>query len=599
MTKGVWRRLLAGTAFVALGVAFAAVALEPTPARARSNPAELLDPQIMSGTRCAGGGGTAMRAFAAIGMARLGLGGKREAKADVPLWPGLGTISYPISTRNKLAQQYFDQGLRLAYAFNHPEAIRSFQQAQAFDPKCAMCAWGEAYALGPNINLDMQADAVAPAWTALKKAQSLTKYANPKEQALIAALAKRYQETPPADRGDLNKAYAAAMAGVAKTYPDDLDIQVLYAESMMDTRPWDYWKPGGTEPHPEVAALVPTLERVIKAAPNHAGALHLYIHAVELPDPKRAEAAADRLGPQMPGAGHLVHMPGHIYMRIGRHADSMKANLVAVDEDEKFIKARGGNAGFYGMAYYPHNVHFVLVEASFGGDTETAIKMAKKLDPLVPTGILKAAFFAQPVKMAPMLTLAHFGDEAAVMAMAKPPEDLPYLVDMWHYARAIVLVKKGDIKGADAELTEMKKVSASNSLAQYPQGLLPSVALGTMAEEIVSGRIAQAQKKPKVAITHFRRAVELQAALPYTEPPFWYYQTKQSLGGLLLASGKAKEAGDIFRASLLDQPGNAWALYGLMKSYEAAGDQAAAAETKKYFEKAWFGKARDIDLTSM
>jgi tetratricopeptide (TPR) repeat protein len=301
----------------------------------------------------------------------------------------------------------------------------------------------------------------------------------------------------------------------------------------------------------------------------------------------------------MPTAGHLVHMPGHIYMRVGRQGDSVKVNLAAVAADEKFIKARGGDAGFYGMAYYPHNVHFVLVSAELGGDVETARAMAKKLDPLVPLDILKAAFFAQPVKTASILALAQMGDEESVMAASKPPEDLPYLVDMWHTARALVMARKGDVKGASAELAEMQKISASNALMQYPQGLLPSQSLGTIAEEVVSGRIAQVSGKPKTAIAHFRKAAELQATLPYTEPPFWYYPVKQSLGGLLLASGKAKEAGDVFRASLMDQPGNAWALYGLMKAYEATGDQAAAAETKKYFDQAWIGKEVPIDLKWM
>lgn len=602
MNKQNWRRLMTGTAVAALGTALTLSALEIAPARAaRAEAASLFDPAVMAGSRCGGGSASYMRMFSMLGMARLGaLFGSSTPKTEVQLWEGLGTLSYPISTRNKLAQQYFDQGLRLSYAFNHPEAVRSFRQAQALDPKCAMCFWGEAYALGPNVNLDMQEDAFAPAFAALTKAQSLTKYANPKEQALIAALSKRYVERPDKDRSALNKAYASAMAGVAKTYPEDVDIKTLYAEALMDIHPWDYWKPGGLEPNPDVAALVPTLERAIAMSPNHPGALHLYIHAMEAtPNVKKAEVAADRLGPLMPTAGHLVHMPGHIYMRVGRQGDSVKVNLAAVAADEKFIKARGGDAGFYGMAYYPHNVHFVLVSAELGGDVETARAMAKKLDPLVPLGILKAAFFAQPVKTASILALAQMGDEESVMAAAKPPEDLPYLVDMWHTARALVMARQGDVKGASAELAEMQKISASNSLMQYPQGLLPSQSLGTIAEEVVSGRIAQVSGKPKTAIAHFRKAAELQATLPYTEPPFWYYPVKQSLGGLLLANGKAKEAGDVFRASLMDQPGNAWALYGLMKAYEATGDQAAAAETKKYFDQAWIGKPMAIDLKWM
>jgi tetratricopeptide (TPR) repeat protein len=594
------RRLAMGTALVVAGVLLSDALFDLVPPKAgRAQAAELLNPHTLALSRCAGGGGALMQALGSMGMARIGsLFHGSKPKTEVPLWSGLGNLSYKVSTHKKLAQAYFDQGLRLSYAFNHAEAIRSFRQAQAIDPKCAMCFWGESLAYGPNINLDMQAEAVAPAYAALTKAQALARHANAKEQALIGALGKRYAEHPDKDRGALNKAYAEAMAGVAQTHPDDPDVLALYAEAMMDIRPWDYWQPGGTEPYPEVADLRPTLERAMTLSPNHVGALHLYIHTMEAtPNVKLAEAAADRLEPLMPAAGHLVHMPGHIYMRVGREADSVKVNLAAVKADEAFIQARGGNVGFYGLAYYPHNVHFVMISAQLGGDVETVHAMAKKLYALVPDQILKQVVIAQPVKTSPLLNLAQMGDEASVMATPKPADDLPYVLHMWHYARALVMVRKGDVKGASAELAEMQKISASKALLGFPQTYLPAAALGAIAQEVILARIAQAKGKMKDAIAHLTKAADLQAALPYTEPPFWYYPVKQSLGGLLLASGKAKQASDVFRASLMDQPGNAWALYGLMKSYDKMGDKAAAAETKANFDKAWLGKpAAEIDL---
>ncbi len=606
MRSKLWQRLAVGTATVALATSLSFAASELLVARdANPQAAQIFDPKVTASAHCAGGGGVGgnslMRALSEIGMASIAEAKTKpkEVTPDVPLWPGLGTITFPVTTKNPLVQQYFDQGLRLAYGFNHPEAVRSFRQAQALDPSCAMCFWGEAYAFGPNINLEMQDDAVAPAYAAITKAQALASKASAKEQALIAAMAARYAAQKPQDRHPLDQAYADAMAGVAKTYADDPDVLTLYAEALMDLRPWDYWKAGGIEPYPEEAALVPTLEHGLALSPNHAGLLHLYIHALEAtPNAKKAEAAADRLEPLMPAAGHIVHMPGHIYMRIGRQADSIKVNLAAIEADEKFIKARG-DAGFYALAYYPHNVHFVLVSAELAGDLDTMRAMAKKLDPLIPPEILAQVPVAQPVKAAPMLALAQIGDEESVMAIDKPGDNLPYLLDMWHYARGLIFARKGDAKSASAELAEMEKISASGALDKFPPQFLPAAQMGKIAEELVRGRIAEAHHKNKEAIVHLQKAADLQSALPYTEPPFWYYPIKQSLGGLLLATGKAKQASDIFRASLLEQPGNAWALYGLMKSYEKMHDPEAAEETKKHFDEDWLGKPEAIDIKWM
>src|SRR6516164_5295397 len=291
------------------------------------------------------------------------------ADSDPPIWDGLGSLSYKVTTSSAAAQVYFDQGLRLTYAFNHEEAQRAFRKAQKLDPDCAMCFWGEALVLGPIINMPMVEEAVAPAFAAMQKARALAAKASAREQALITALSARYVEDAKADRTQLDAAYAAAMANVAAQFPQDNEIGVLYAESVMNLSPWDYWQPGGREPNPQSGPIVPTLERVLARDPDHPGAVHYYIHAVEASDrPKRAEPYADRLRGAVPGAGHLVHMPSHIYYRIGRYLDALGDNKTAVAVDETYLAANEVPMGVYRLGYYPHNVHFVMASALMAGD---------------------------------------------------------------------------------------------------------------------------------------------------------------------------------------------------------------------------------------
>ncbi|HWX60793.1 MAG TPA: hypothetical protein VN024_20105, partial [Bradyrhizobium sp.] len=307
------------------------------------------------------------------------------ADTDPPLWEGLGGVTYRITAANELAQSYFNQGLRLTYAFNHGEAQRAFRKAQKLDPDCAMCFWGEALVLGPNINLPMQEDAVAPAFAAAEKARMLAPKATPREQALIAAVSTRYTMDAKADRVPLDAAYASAMEKVAAQFPDDNEIVVLYAESVMDLSPWNYWQPGGHAPNQQSEPIVPTLERVLARDPNHPGAIHYYIHAVEASDrPERAEPYADRLRGAMPGSGHLVHMPSHIYYRVGRYLDALADNKTAAGVDEKYLAATNAPMGVYRLGYYPHNVHFVLASAQMAGDGPTVIAAAEKLRGLIP-----------------------------------------------------------------------------------------------------------------------------------------------------------------------------------------------------------------------
>ena len=337
------------------------------------------------------------------------------ADSEPPLWEGLGAVTFKITTANEQAQSYFNQGLRLTYAFNHGEAQRAFRKAQKLDPDCAMCFWGEALVLGPNINLPMQEDAVAPAFAAAEKARGLAAKATPREQALIAAVSTRYAKDAKADRAPLDAAYASAMAKVAAQFPDDNEIAVLYAESVMDLSPWNYWQPGGRDPNPQSGPIVPTIERVLARDPNHPGAIHYYIHAVEASDrPERAEPYADRLRGALPGAGHLVHMPSHIYYRVGRYLDALADNKTAAEVDEKYLAATNAPMGVYRLGYYPHNVHFVLASAQMAGDGPTVIAAAEKLRGLIPDEVARVIALVQPVKAAPYFAHALFSPPATV-----------------------------------------------------------------------------------------------------------------------------------------------------------------------------------------
>src|SRR5262245_16098929 len=345
------------------------------------------------------------------------------ANTSPPLWDGLGNLTHKITTSEPQAQAYFDPGLILTYGFNHDEARRAFREAQRRDPDCAMCFWGEALVLGPNINMPFADEAIAPAYAAAQKAQALaaSNTKNPvtgRERALITALATRYSSDPKADRTVLDAAYAAAMAEASRLFPDDNEIAVLFAEAVMDLSPWDYWKPGGAEPNPRSAPIVPTLERVLGRDPNHPGALHYYIHALEASDrPRRAEAAADRLRGALPGAGHMVHMPSHIYYRIGRYFDALAVNKDAVVTDENYLKVSDAPIGVYRLGYYPHNVHFILASASMSGDGPAAIEAAGKFAELIPDDRLKKATGAQTIKAAIYFAHAQFSTPDTILAL--------------------------------------------------------------------------------------------------------------------------------------------------------------------------------------
>lgn len=521
------------------------------------------------------------------------------ADTDPPLWEGLGGVTYKVTTANETAQSYFDQGLRLAYAFNHGEAQRAFRKAQKLDPACAMCFWGEALVLGPNINLPMQEDAVAPAFAAAEKARTLAANASPREQALIAALSTRYAKEAKADRAPLDAAYASAMQKVAAQFPDDNEIAVLYAESVMDLSPWDYWQPGGREPNQQSAAIVPTLERVLARAPNHPGAIHYYIHAVEASDrPERAEAPADRLRGAIPGSGHLVHMPSHIYYRVGRYLDALADNKTASAVDEGYLAATNAPMGVYRLGYYPHNVHFVLASAQMAGDGPTVIAAAEKLRGLIPDEVARGIALVQPVKAAPYFAHALFSPSATVLALPDPGDAIPYVKAMWHYARGIAYVAQGDVAAAKAEANAIAALEGAD-FTLLKASNVPAQDVLALARTVIEARIAQRQADKAAAVEKFERAAALQDGLPYMEPPYWYYPVRQSLAVALMQAGRFDEAEEQFQRALKRAPGNGWSWYGLAELYKARGKADLASGLEADLAKLWIGDRQQLDLSKL
>lgn len=521
--------------------------------------------------------------------------------AEVPLFDTLGDHSYRITTETPLAQAYFNQGLRWAWAFNHGEALRAFQEAQRLDPTCAMCAWGEAYVLGPNINAPMDPSAVPQALAAVARAQALADGTSPAEQGLIAALAARYSDAADADRAALNAAYEAAMAELAARFPDDDEIRTLHADAIMNLSPWDYWLDGGATPKPATVTLVDTLETVLARSPDHPGAIHLYIHTVEASTtPERAEPHADRLAGLMPGAGHLVHMPAHIYFRVGRWLDSLETNRLAVAADEAYFATVDLDPrslpGVYTDGYYPHNVHFLLTSAQMAGDTAAIAEAAAKLESLVSVATAGAVPWLQPIKAAAYYAHAQYSAPDVILALPQPDASLPFVVATWHYARGVAQAAAGDIAAAGAEADAIRTIGAGTDFSAAEAGGLPATALIELSALIVDARIAQAEGDLAAARQRLEAAVAIQDTLAYMEPAYWYYPVEQTLGAVLLAMGETEAAEARFREALADVPNNGWVLWGLRELYRSTGDTARAAEMDGYFRAAWAGDPEFLTL---
>jgi tetratricopeptide (TPR) repeat protein len=523
------------------------------------------------------------------------LGGGPLAAADkpapaVPLQKDLGDLHHPITTTSKQAQRYFDQGLRLAYAFNHNEAHQSFQEAARLDPQCAMCYWGMALVLGPNINMPMDAAAEAPAHEAAQKAVALSGKASRAEQLYIRSLAARYAG-PGGDRAVLDKAYADAMREVARQFPDDPDALALFAEAMMDLRPWDYWTKDGA-PQPGTSELVSTLEVAIKKAPNHPGACHLYIHAVEAVQPQLAVPCAERLAKLMPGAGHLVHMPAHIYMRVGRYDDAVKSNVHAVSVDHHYIEGRKPE-GLYPLTYYPHNVHFLWSAASMGGRSAEAIKAARDLAAIVPDDTIKQIPPLEVFKPTELYALVRFGKWDEILAEPEPAKEFVYTRGVWYYARGLAFVAKGQLNDADYALGEVRMLSVDVPETQMV-GLNSASTLLQIASYVLAGELAAHRGRTEDAVAQLRKGVELEDGLTYEEPSGWHAPVRHNLGAVLLAAGMPADAEAVYREDLRRHPENGWSLFGLSQALEAQNKKKDATGVQKQFKRAW--KKADVTL---
>lgn len=509
--------------------------------------------------------------------------------SPIPLYGDLTTSPFPLTTANPHAQRYFSQGLLLAYGFNHAGAVRSFREAQRLDPGCAMCWWGEAVALGPNINAPMDERDRDAALAAMDRAMALRGKASPLEQALIEAVAKRYSRDPAADRAALDAAYAGAMLEVARRFPADDDVAVLAAEAAMDTTPWNYWEADKKTPVGLSGEAVRLVETVLARNPAHLQAAHLYIHLVEASDPRRAETAADRLAsPLAPSAGHLVHMPGHIYQGLGRYADSIRINVAAARSDEEFIRT-AGDQGLVRYGYYPHNIHFIVSSAQMAGDMGTAIREAQRLRTVLDVGTSARIAWIQSIDAAPYFAMAQFAAPDEILAMPAPDARLPYATAMRHYSRAIAHAQRKDRKGFDGEMAAIAALKSSDAFGDMVEQGVPAPDLLSLAEAVARGRFAMVQGRYGEAASHYRQAITLEGSIPYQEPPYWYYPVHQSLGAALFLDGRHAEASQAFRAALAQTPNNGWALYGLARSEEARGHKAEAAAARQALSKAWLG----------
>jgi tetratricopeptide (TPR) repeat protein len=511
-----------------------------------------------------------------------------SATTAVPLYKNLGSHHYSITTRNPRSQRYFDQGLRLAWAFNHPEAIRSFEEGERLDSACAMCAWGVAFALGPNLNAGMDSVAAVRAAGAIDRARRGARSVTTRERALIEALAARYAAGP-ANRAPLDTMWERRIGAVADQSGDDLETQVLHADAVMNLSPWNYWNADGM-PRPQTQLILKRLERVLAANPNHPGACHLYIHAVEARDPSRALGCAERLAALMPGAGHLVHMPGHIYIRVGRYTDAIALNEHAAHADGEMLEGPGvARRGIYANGYYPHNYHFLSFAASMAGMSRKAIDAARETSKRLGVDAVRAVPWVESVTPIVPVTLVTFGRWQQILDAGEPGDSLPFLAAMTWYARGVAHAALGDEKAAWRDHERLRGVAASYTAGDLATAL-------QIAMLALDGEIALRGKRPQEAIERFSEAARLEDGLTYNEPPTWYYPIRHSLGLALLAAGKPREAERVYREDLERFPRNGWSLFGLAQSLDRQGKADEARRVRAEFAEAWRGA--DVQLTA-
>lgn len=560
-----------------------------------------LDPSRAARQACrAGNAASAARevqlAWIAARMPALAALAPPAATAPVP---GVAASDIGVTGLTGDARRHFDQGIAFLYGFNHHAAVGSFRAARELAPDCAICWWGEATANGININAGMSEEQHRAARIAIGKAMALAGGASPPERALIEAAALRFAEGPQADRPSVEQAYAKAMMDAAARYPASDDIAVLAAESAMNTTPWDYWVEanGRRVARPAIASAIALIDKVRARNPAHPQASHLYIHLVENgPDPRMGEAAADRLVADAPPAlGHLVHMPGHIYFRVGRYRDSIAANIKAVRADEAYLRS-AGDSGMYRYGYYPHNVHFLVASAQMAGDMHTVAVETERLRRVLGVDIARQLPWVQAIHAAPSFALAQFASDEAVLALTEQPSELGYVDAMRRYARAVAHARRGDETAFASEIQAMEKLAGHDSVTAMVGAGFPAPDIIRLAVLVAKGRAAHARGEFGAAADHYRAAQTIEATIPYSEPPYWYFPIAQSLGASLYQAGRYDEAREAFRAALFQAPNSGWALYGLGQSEARLGNRLESRAAMAALAKTWMGRKEWLSM---
>ena len=522
-----------------------------------------------------------------------------DQKVDMsraPLLKGVGDIHHPVSTKNEMAQKYFDQGLSLIYAFNHLEAERAFVQAQKLDRKLAMAWWGQALALSPNINDPITSDRAVKAYAAIQTAIKKQKKASAEERDYINTLAKRFSTDKNADRAKLDMTYARAMGGFAKKYPDDPDAQVLYASALMETMPWDYYEANG-DPKPDIVIAQNVLKATFERWPKHTGARHFYIHAVEASStPDRGEESADVLGPLAPTAGHLVHMPSHIYLRVGRWEDAAEANRKAALADEDYISQCHAQ-GLYPVSYYPHNLHMGSFAASMEGGSAEAIGLAKKMAEKIPAEVGdEMPGWGNIFTSLPVIAMVRFGRWEDILQYKEPSAKLLASRAIWHYGRGLALARTGHGEDAEKELREIEKIASDPALKDMKVGFNDATKITAIARGLLAGELAGSRKQYDEAVSQLERAVAAQDSLHYDEPEDWYLPARHVLGAVLLEAGRPADAEQVYQKDLLQHRHNGWALFGLAHALRAQGKNDEAERAEAQYALAW--AHADVKLTA-
>ncbi len=525
-------------------------------------------------------------AAAAAAGAGSGTGSSAKAEPTPPrLIPNLGNHVFKVTTKNSRAQQFINQGLIMAYAFNHAEAGRSFAEAARLDPDCAMAYWGQALVLGPTLNTTMYPEDIPDAVAFAKKAVALQSKVSAREKLYIDAMAARYSDKEDADRATLDALYSAAMGAVHEKYPDDVDATTLFVESVMLLYPWNYWLRDGT-PKANTLEIAKLLEQVMAKESDHPGALHFYIHLIEPAFPARAEAAADKMRALNLQTGHLLHMPSHIYHQLGRYDDAVKANQLAAETDEAYIKQCRVETE-YSSGYYPHNLHFLYVSAMFDGQSKLAISTAKRVAAAVTDKILKERPIMAAMRVAPLFTTVRFGKWDEILKEPAPPRSNVFLTGAWNFARGLALLAKKDTAGAEKSLATLKKLMADKSLDDRMFSDNSARSILSIAPQVLGAEIAASRKQFSTAISLMDTAVRYEDSLQYAEPIEWPLPTRQVLGAILISAGRLDEAESVYWADLKKHPSNGFSYFGLMQAYAAREKQDDLPQIEALFKKSW------------